>query len=616
MSGICGWAGFETTREDGQRLIDRMGSALAQFDGSVPSVHAEHGYAVGCSGQGQAAQMYLDRDLLVALSGKVNVDRGKSPSASPQGNAASAIAEAFRKLGADCLAAITGAFVLVVIDKRKGETLLAIDRMGIEPLSYCVVGQTLVFASTADAIKLHPAIEARIDPQSLYNYVYFHVIPGPGTIFSGQRRLLPGHYVRFRNGEATTHAYWEMRFDEDHRRPFPELREEFLSLLRSAVRNAAADPETGAFLSGGTDSSTLAGMLGEVSGSPARTYSIGFAAEGYDEMAYARIAARHFGTRHHEYYVTPDDVADAIPRIATVHDQPFGNASAVPTYYCARLAKSDGIVTLLGGDGGDELFGGNVRYAEQYIFSLYDRVPSVLRKALVEPIVFGFPGGHKLFVVRKARSYINKALTPMPARLESYNLVEHFGPANIFTADFMRGVDTAQPMMLLNRTYHGAHAGTLINRMLALDLKFTLADNDLPKVSRTCELARIGVQYPMLDDALVAFSARLEPHLKLRGTRLRYFFKEALRGFLPDEIIAKTKHGFGLPFGLWLRENRRLRDLVNSSLNDHKKRGIVRPEFIDQLIGTHLADHPAYYGTMAWVLMMLEQWFQQHGARA
>src|SRR5262249_16699723 len=140
----------------------------------------------------------------------------------------------------------------------------------------------------------------------------------------------------------------------------------------------------GTFLSGGTDSSTVAGMLGEVTGQPARTYSIGFDAQGYDEMAYARIAARHFNTRHNEYYVTSDDVVSAIPQIAAVHDQPFGNASAVPTFYCAKLARDDGVDVLLGGDGGDELFGGNDRYATQYLYSLYSDLPSGLRKGLIE----------------------------------------------------------------------------------------------------------------------------------------------------------------------------------------------------------------------------------------
>jgi len=168
-----------------------------------------------------------------------------------------------------------------------------------------------------------------------------------------------------------------------------------------------------------------------------------------------------------------------------------------------------------------------------------------------------------------------------------------------------------EPRTLVAQAYDGAHARSLINRMLALDLRFTLADNDLPKVTRACELAGVEVRFPLLDDAVVSFSSALPPRLKLKGTTLRYFFKEALRDFLPGEIIAKTKHGFGLPFGPWLQTYRPLRQLALDSLADLKKRGIVRPEFVDELTSTHVESHASYYGTMVWVLMLLEQWLSQ-----
>jgi asparagine synthase (glutamine-hydrolysing) len=254
-------------------------------------------------------------------------------------------------------------------------------------------------------------------------------------------------------------------------------------------------------------------------------------------MHFARIAARHFGTKHNEYYVTPDDVVTAIPRIAAVHDQPFGNSSAVPTYYCAKLAKNDGVDTLLGGDGGDELFGGNERYAKQYLYSLYSDLPRALRKGLIEPVAFLAP---EFGIVGKVQRYIRNASLPMPARYDNYNLLERLGAGNIFVPEFLGAIDTLQPRLMLEHAYEGARALSLINRMLALDLRFTLADNDLPKVTRSCELAGVEARYPLLSDSIVAFSAGLSPYLKLKGTRLRYFFKEALRGFLPDEIIAKT----------------------------------------------------------------------------
>eukprot|EP01038_Epipyxis_sp_PR26KG_P003643 gene3643-5197_t len=164
--------------------------------------------------------------------------------------------------------------------------------------------------------------------------------------------------------------------------------------------------------------------------------------------------------------------------MAQVFDQPFGNASAAPAFYCARMARADGVARMFGGDGGDELFGGNERYSKQHVFALYERVPSLLRKALLEPAVFNFPGGEHVKLLRKARSYIEQASVPMPARLETYNLLGRYGPTQVFTDEFLAGADVGQPLAGLSATYGLSDAPSLINRMLALDLKVTLADND------------------------------------------------------------------------------------------------------------------------------------------
>jgi asparagine synthase (glutamine-hydrolysing) len=368
----------------------------------------------------------------------------------------------------------------------------------------------------------------------------------------------------------------------------------------------------GTFLSGGTDSSTITGLLGATSGAPAQTFSIGFDAEGYDEMVYARIAARHFGAAQHEYYVTPGDVVDAIPRIADTYDQPFGNASAVPTYYCAKLAHDSGMSRMLGGDGGDELYGGNARYAKQRQFAFYERIPPFLRHGLIEPVANRLPLTGQVALLRKARSYVAQASMPMPERYDSYNLLERLGAANVLTADFLAGIDTAAPARRLREIYGASDAQSLINRMLALDFQITLADNDLPKVTRMCELAKIDVAFPMLHDDVIDFSLRLPPGEKLRGNRLRHFFKEALKDFLPPEVIAKQKHGFGLPVGVWLQGREGLRTLAGDTLATLRGRQIVRADFIDRLLDEHLATHAGYYGTMVWILMMLELWFQRH----
>jgi asparagine synthase (glutamine-hydrolysing) len=330
-------------------------------------------------------------------------------------------------------------------------------------------------------------------------------------------------------------------------------------------------------------------------------------------MAYARIAARHFGTAHHEYYVTPDDVANLMQRLARFCDQPFGNASAVPAYYCAHMAKSDGVDLMLGGDGGDELFGGNERYARQSIFELYEEVPALLRRCVVEPVLFGIPWGERISPLRKARSYVRQASVPMPGRLHTYIVLNRIGPERIFTDEFLGSIDPGTPARLFDEVYRGADAQTMLNRMLALDLQFTLADNDLYKVSRMCELAGVDVAYPMLDDDLVAFSAALPTRLKLKGTTLRYFFKRALRDFLPREIIEKRKHGFGLPVGEWMQTHDRLRELAYGAVSDFRARRVVRASFIDEMIASHRAGHAAYWGGEIWVLAVLELWLQSHG---
>jgi asparagine synthase (glutamine-hydrolysing) len=354
-------------------------------------------------------------------------------------------------------------------------------------------------------------------------------------------------------------------------------------------------------------------LLAKVSGRPARSYSIGFEAEGYDEMGYARIAARHFSTDHHEYYVTPDDVLALAPRLAGFCDQPFGNASAVPTYYCAQLAKSDGVELLLGGDGGDELFGGNERYATQAIFSFYGHVPALLRKGLIEPVLFGVPGADRIALLRKARGYVTKASVPLPERLLAYNMLRSNPLDAVFTEAFLERVDPNMPSKLYRGVYDGADAHGSLNRLLALDLQFTLADNDLYKVNRMCAMVDLDVAYPMMSDDLVAFSARLPARLKLRGTTLRYFFKEALKDFLPREIITKHKHGFGLPIGIWMQSHAPLRALAYDAVRALGSRGVVRPEFIERVMSEHQSGDAAYWGGEIWVLSQLELWLQTHG---
>lgn len=513
----------------------------------------------------------------------------------------------FSRHGVKAPSLVAGDFA-VGLSLPDGRTFLAVDRFAIRSLCYRIVEGELRFAERADQLA-DP--QAEIDPQAIFDYLYFHVIPSPRTIFSGVQRLPPGHYALYESGRLTVAPYWTPHFEENRRTSFDDLRSEFHQLLHDAVASQLGAGKTACFLSGGTDSSTVAGILSKVSGEPAASYSIGFDAEGYDEMEYARIAARHFKTEHHEYYVTPDDLVRSIPRVAAHYDQPFGNSSSLPAFYCAQMAKADGIDKMLAGDGGDELFGGNTRYAKQRIFDWYNLIPAPARSGLMEPVLAATPIG-RLPLLRKAASYVDQARVPMPDRLQTYNLLTRLGLDLILTEEFLARVDLKGPTRQQAEVWQQVQGTSLVNRMLAFDWRYTLAENDLPKVCGTTRLANIQVGFPLLDNQLVDFSMRLPTAYKLKGLKLRWFFKEALRGFLPDEIITKKKQGFGLPFGVWATRHPALHKLAEDSLRSLAERGIVRPNFIDDLLTRHLQEYPGYYGELVWIMMMMEHWMQVH----
>ncbi len=615
MNKICGWldGGNASTvaAPEREQVIGRMAHRLGGLSGSTVQSRVGQSGAVGVRSLPGHIELGKDGDLLIALAGQPRWSDADLAARAAHTGFAQSLAHAWRERGSALLSALHGRFSLAMLDCARGEALLAIDRVGAEELCFAQRGGSLVFGATADAVTAHPAVRPDIDPQSLHDYLYCHMVPAPATIYRGVSKLLPAQFVHLRKGALETGFYWSMPYVDDGPDDYPRYAAEFRHLLEESVRDATGRSQVGAFLSGGTDSSTVAGMLARTGGSRPHTYSIGFDAEGFDEMEFARIAANHFGCTAHEYYVTPADVAAAIPKVAAIYDEPFGNASAVPTYLCARMARADGRTRMLAGDGGDEIFGGNARYADQEVFERYGRLPAPLRM-LLDGVFGHLPDALAVGVLRKGRNYVQRANIPLPDRMEVFNHVEREGAANMLTPRIMKGVDTDRPRAIAREVYGRTRSSAMVNRMMHLDLKQTLADSDLRKVSRMCELADIEVQYPLLDERLMDFSALLPASYKVRDGQLRWFFKDALKDFLPQATITKSKHGFGLPFGLWMQQDATLGRLATGSLDALVQRGVVQPDFVRQLLERHRSEHASYYGVMIWVLMMLEQWLQAH----
>jgi asparagine synthase (glutamine-hydrolysing) len=615
MSKICGWLDGpnppDAPLDDRTGLIARMADGLGGLSDAGVQCRLGGRGAVAVRARPGDTEVCKDGDLLLALAGKPSWSDADLAARAAHTGMAQSLLHAWRERGPALLESLHGRFSLALVDGAKHEALLAIDRVGAQELCYALRGSTLVFGATADAVTAHPAVRPAIDPQSLYDYLYCHMVPAPATIYRDVFKLLPAQYAHLRDGALRTGFYWSMPYVDDAPDDYAGYAARFRELLDASVRDAITRDSVGAFLSGGTDSSTVAGVMARLAGRGPDTYSIGFDADGFDEMEFARIAANHFGCTAHEYYVTPTDVAEAIPKIAAIYDEPFGNASAVPTYFCARMARADGRTLMMAGDGGDEIFGGNVRYADQEVFERYGRVPAPLR-AVLNGMLGHLPDALAVGVLRKGRNYVQRASIPLPDRMEVFNHVEREGASRILHERLLRGIDPDHPRAIAREVYGRTRSNAMVNRMMHLDLKQTLADSDLRKVSRMCELADIEVHYPLLDERLMDFSAVLPADYKVRNGQLRWFFKDALKDFLPQATITKSKHGFGLPFGLWMQQDPQLSRMAHDALDALAQRGVVQPAFVKHLLERHRSEHASYYGVMIWVLMMLEHWLAAH----
>jgi asparagine synthase (glutamine-hydrolysing) len=568
-----------------------------------------------CAAQGGEASLSAD-GMLAAM---VGFPRWRCPElaalAAELGQVA-ALAEAYRRHGAELCRELLGSFVLAVIDPERDTVLLALDRIGQRHLFYAQTAGGLVFGTSADAVLAHPQVGREFAPQAVFDYVYSHHCPSPGSAYRAIRKLDGAERLVFQGGALRVERYWQPGFSEAAV-PLEELAAGLRESIFGAVaRLAGSGPRAGAFLSGGLDSSTVAGALAQARPDGADTFSMGFPVAGYDEMAYARIAAERFRTRQHEYYLSPDDAVAAIPKIAAAYDEPFGNSSALPTYFCARLAKEQGMDLLLGGDGGDELFAGNTRYATQLLFQPYLALPDALRGAMEAGLGWLPPALAGRFPLRKLIRYVELAKVPLPDRLHDYNFLHRVDPGEVFDPGFLAAADPEAPLARQRESYRRPAEASDLNRMLYLDWKITLHDNDLVKVNKMCDLAGMAVAYPMLDDDVVELSCRVPSRLKLRHGKLRWFYKRAMAGFLPRPILDKSKHGFGLPFGIWLREHGPLRELAYDSVLGLKRRPYFRPGFLDEAIAMHQSGHAGYYGELIWILMMLELWFAAKEVKA
>lgn len=525
-----------------------------------------------------------------------------------------ALAHLYQAEGAAFVRRLRGGFALALWDRRRRSLLLAVDHFGLRRLHYSTEGRTTAFASRVSAARATAGRAPRVDQSAVYQYLNFGFVPAPETAFAGVRRVPPGYTLSVGAGHTKLEPFWDMTYVEARQRE-ERAASAMYRLTHQAIAESLkgiAPKDAGAFLSGGTDSSTVVGLMARITGESVNTFSIGFNEDQYNELRYAEITARHFGAAHYTRVVTADAALDALPRLVEAYDEPFGNNSVLATFLCAQLARESGVSELLGGDGGDEIFGGNERYRTDRIFATYGRVPAVLRRGLLEPVLLNLPDAPG--PLGRAQRYIRRARIANPRRFYSYEFHVAQHAAELLAPDFLRAIDVDAPWLTVDRIFGAAHASSELNRLLYLDLKLTIGDNDILKVTRSAELAGVRVRFPLLALPLVEFTGTLPAHFKVHGLEKRYLFKRAFRSLLPADTLTKRKHGFGVPISDWLKRHRGFRELGRDVLLSARcaERGYFKKGALETLFDLHEADTTPFYGDTLWTLLMLELWHRRH----
>jgi asparagine synthase (glutamine-hydrolysing) len=619
MSGICAaWQKNNAGRL--VRNLKSISSRLSLVSTERINQATDQAAGVAVSARFPTQQIYQDSNVLIACDAELyNITElldaaGGELQATGGARTASLIAALYARFGRGFPNKLRGAFSVIIWDRMERRLFAAIDGFGIKRLAYFQNDNLTLVSSRVDALAQCDDIDLNVNAKAIANVLNFSANLGPGTIFTNIHRLMPGEMLSVRERHTSIDQYWDMRYDASSSRSPAQLAQELKSVLAHSVQQHCADQPAsslGSFLSGGTDSSTVVGLMTQAMGAPVKSFSIGFQEEHFNELGYADLAAARFGSEHYKYLVGPDDCFSAIPQIVRCFDEPFGNASAIPTYFCARLAAETGVQALLAGDGGDELFGGNERYALDNMFQMYHRVPAILRERFIEPVVGVFPTNTPL--VKKARGYIRRANMGGVERMLSFQFLRTHPLADVFEHDFLRTLGDYTILDTPSRHYSHATAREHLDRLLYVDMKITLADNDLPKVTYMSELAGIQPRFPFLDRSVAEFAGRVPAWLKVKGLEKRYLFKQAFRDLLPREILKKKKHGFGIPVAQWMKSDRRMRELCHDTLFSARAtgRGYFRPQFIEDIVRKHESDESSYYGDAIWTILALELWHRQ-----
>ncbi len=516
------------------------------------------------------------------------------------------IVHLYEEQGERCFERLRGMFAIAIWDARERKLLLARDRVGKKPLYYYGSAAGVVFGSEIKAVLQNPAVPREIDPEALSDYFSFLYVPAPKSIFKNIRKVLPGHYVVVSERGISESKYWDLSFAETAELAEPVWCERILEALEEAVKlRLISDVPLGAFLSGGVDSSSVVAMMHRILDGPVITSSIGFDEKDYDELPYARIVASHFGTDHHEHMVRPDALT-VVEKLAWHYDEPFGDSSAVPTYYVSKVAREH-VTVALSGDGGDENFAGYRRYyfdrRENWVRGL---LPAAVRRPVFGSLARLYPKADWApRVFRGKATFENLARSPIEGYFRSISAFRSELKQRLLHGDLRRALNGYDSLHVLRQHYDNAGTADPLSRIQYVDIKSYLTDDILQKVDRASMAHSLEVRAPLLDHKVMELAASMPSSMKLRGTNGKYIFKRALEKVLPATVLKRRKMGFGVPLAEWFRKD--LKEFAHSVIFACNA-PISLDEATVKLVWAEHQSGLRNRSTELWALLMLRLW--------
>jgi asparagine synthase (glutamine-hydrolysing) len=523
------------------------------------------------------------------------------------------IVHLYEEEGVDFLQRLRGMFGLALWDTKRERLVLARDRIGEKPLYVRRESNRLLFASELKAILQVEGIPRRLNPVALEEYLALGYVPAPLCLLDGFEKILPGHYLLVEKGRVEDVTYWDVPFGKTEKHSEMDWIERIQAKILETVRmQLVSDVPLGAFLSGGLDSSTIVSAMARVTSRPVKTYAIGYEGEHsyYNELPYANVVAKAFGTDHHEIVVRPD-VSELLPRLIWHLDEPIADSAVLTTYLVSRLAR-ESVTVILSGVGGDELFGGYRRYLGGSLQRYYRLLPGPVRRGLLPALFRHIPQDrHSAWkdYARYAAAFVKAAeLAPAERYMNYVTLLSPQVQAQLLQAEAISpsGTDGAAAAAL--RTYFNRCADDdELNRTMYVDLKTSLPDDLLALTDRMTMAASIECRAPLVDHEMIELAMRLPSSLKVRGMQMKYLLKKAVTPWLPREVLNRKKRGFGAPMGAWLRKD--VKPLVAELLSESavKRRGLFRWEAVRLLVLDHDAERRDHTDHL-FALISLELW--------